>query len=294
MIAVSDYHTLMETIAQSEWPDLRFHMRTCKNMRCEEFGAFGLAFKSAPTLRHGFERITRYIRLHNRLTAFRGEQRGDVFCWTAESPSTARLGSFLSNEAALATTLTLCRETTTSNLRPHNVQFAHERDGSIDSLVEHFGRVPVFGAEVDAMHFSTDQVDQPCTIGDPAIWKFMTEHLDQEIASNRHNDLPFESQVIEEITKLLSGGVPQLSDVAATLGLGARTFQRRLSDRGKTFQTLVDEARQQLAQQLVGTSRYSLTEVAFLTGFSEQSSFSRAFKRWSGQTPRAYRVEARS
>lgn len=290
MVAVSDYFTLLETIAQSEWPDVRFHMRTCQSWNCEDFGPFGLAFKSAPTMRHGFQRIWRYIGLHNRVSDFSAEERGGRFCWSMHTPPVARLGSFLSNEAAMATTLTLCRETSGRDLRPRHVQFVHEREGSIDALIAHFGRVPVFGADCDSLHFGIDQVDQPCAIGDAAIWNFLTGHLDQALASEDSNELPFETRVIEEISKLLSGGVPKLTEVSKNLGLGGRTFQRRLSERGKTFQSLVDEARQQLAQQLVSASPYSLAEVAFLTGFSEQSAFSRAFRRWSGQTPRAYRV----
>ncbi|CUH87088.1 Virulence-regulating protein VirS [Phaeobacter sp. CECT 5382] len=291
MVSVADYYDLLEAIAESEFPDLQFHMKTCRSMCCDEFGVFGLAFKSAPTLRHGFQRIWRYIRLHNRVASFSADQDGDRFCWSMQAPYVDRLGSFLSNEAAMATTLTLCRETTSNDLQPRHVQFVHEREGSIDALVAHFGCVPEFGAQSDALHFDIEQVDQPCTIGDAGIWSFLIEHLDQALAKEEVCEQPFETQVIEEIAKLLSGGVPQLSEVSKTMGLGGRTFQRRLNERGKSFQALVDEARQKLAQQLISASTYSFSEIAFLTGFSEQSAFSRAFKRWSGQTPKAYRLE---
>ena len=109
------------------------------------------------------------------------------------------------------------------------------------------------------------------------------------LEKERDQEQSFEAQVIEEIAKLLSGGVPQLSEVAKNMGLGGRTFQRRLSERGHSFQSLTDESRRKLAQQLIQSSNYSFSEIAFLTGFSEQSAFSRAFKRWSGQTPKAYR-----
>ncbi len=290
MVAMSDYHCLMETIAKSEWPRLQFHMKTCKSMRCDEFGLFGLAFKTAPTLRHGFQSIWRYIQLHNRVSVFSAEEKNGRYCWSMAAPPISRLGSFLSNEAAMATTLNLCRETTCQSLQPVHVQFMHEREGCIEPLVEHFGCVPEFGADADAMYFSLDQVARPCLIGDPALWNYMTGHLDQALAEEQNPQTPFEAQVIEEIVKLLSSGVPQLCDVSKVLGLGIRTFQRRLQEQGKTFQTLVDEARQQLAEQLVLTSSYTFTEIAFLTGFSEQSAFSRAFKRWSGQSPKAYRL----
>ncbi|MFD0982641.1 AraC family transcriptional regulator ligand-binding domain-containing protein [Tropicimonas aquimaris] len=289
MVAPQAYHSLLEAIAESEWPDLRFHMRVCSGMRCEAFGAFGLAFKSAPTLRHAFQRLSRYTRLHNGVSEFSAVDREAVFCWTHRQPVLPRLGVYLSNEAAMATTLTLCRETTTSDLTPVRVQFTHRRDGSKDALVEHFGIEPVFGAEVDGLQLAIDQVDRPTTIGDAGIWRFFTDHLESLLQAEDPAEPSLETQVVEEVAKLLSGGVPPLAEVAMTLGMGTRTLQRRLSERGTTYQAVVDEARRHLAQQLVGDKRYSLSEIAFLTGFSEQSAFTRAFKRWEELSPRAFR-----
>ncbi|MYM56292.1 AraC family transcriptional regulator ligand-binding domain-containing protein [Thalassovita mangrovi] len=292
MVSAGDYHTLLETIADSEWPDLRFHMRVCAGMRCEDFGAFGLAFKAAPTLRHAFQRLGRYTRLHNQVSTFSYVDRDGIFCWTHEKPCSDRLGAQLANEAAMATTLTLSRENTMQGLTPLRVQFAHERGGSTEALAEHFGIEPVFGAEIDGMQFALEDVDRATSVGDPAIWKFFNDHLETTLPATGEAEPVLEAQVVEEITKLLSGGVPQLSEVAAALAMGPRTLQRRLSDQGKTYQELVNDARRQLAQQLVSETRYSLSEIAFLTGFSEQSAFTRAFKRWSGQTPGAYRSSA--
>jgi AraC-like DNA-binding protein len=81
-----------------------------------------------------------------------------------------------------------------------------------------------------------------------------------------------------------------VSSIASGLAMSARTLQRRLSEQGHSFQGVVDMTRKVLAQRLLAETDYSLAEVAFLTGFSEQSGFSRAFKRWAGQTPRSYRL----
>ena len=101
-----------------------------------------------------------------------------------------------------------------------------------------------------------------------------------------------EHKVRRAVSEKLSEGVPTLTEIATALGMGARTLQRRLSDKDQSFQGLVDLARRELAQQLLLETDYSLAEIAFLTGFSEQSGFTRAFKRWSGQTPRSYRLAA--
>ncbi len=72
--------------------------------------------------------------------------------------------------------------------------------------------------------------------------------------------------------------------------MSERILHRRLADEGENFQSLVTRSRREAAEALLSDDRHSLVEVAFLTGFSDQSSFQRAFKGWTGQTPTTYRT----
>ena len=72
--------------------------------------------------------------------------------------------------------------------------------------------------------------------------------------------------------------------------MSERTLHRRLADEGASFQTIATQARREAAEALLGTTEHPLADVAFLTGFADQSAFTRAFKRWTGQTPTAYRA----
>ena len=74
--------------------------------------------------------------------------------------------------------------------------------------------------------------------------------------------------------------------------MSGRTLQRRLAEQDTSFQELVDDARRDLAKRLLRETEFSLIEVAFMTGFSEQSALTRAFKRWVGSTPGAYRADS--
>jgi AraC-like DNA-binding protein len=98
-------------------------------------------------------------------------------------------------------------------------------------------------------------------------------------------------QTKNAIAQTLSEGAPKMAEIARELGLSARSFHRRLSEQGMSFQTLTEQTRRDLAEGLLRDERHSLAEIAFLTGFAEQSSFTRAFKRWVGQTPAIYRKE---
>jgi AraC-like DNA-binding protein len=74
--------------------------------------------------------------------------------------------------------------------------------------------------------------------------------------------------------------------MARALNLSQRSLQRKLSERGTTFRQVVDDTRKQLAEQYLKDSMLSVSEIAYLLGFAEVSSFSRAFRRWTGQAPR--------
>ncbi|MEM7329632.1 MAG: helix-turn-helix transcriptional regulator [Pseudomonadota bacterium] len=117
----------------------------------------------------------------------------------------------------------------------------------------------------------------------------VTEH---SLAKGSRIDLA--GRVRHAVADTLNDGVPTLSAIASEMGLGPRTLQRRLSDSGHSFQSIVDLARKELAMRFLRETELCLAEIAFLTGFSEQSGFTRAFKRWAGQTPRSYRLETSS
>ena len=90
------------------------------------------------------------------------------------------------------------------------------------------------------------------------------------------------------IDQLPSGKVTDAT-IASTLNRTDRTLQRQLKKEGTTFKTLLNEIRNELAQNYICDSQLSLTEISFMLGFSELSSFSRAFKRWAGESPVKYR-----
>lgn len=145
-----------------------------------------------------------------------------------------------------------------------------------------------FGSDRDALLISREAMESPNKLGDKGITQFLTQHLDQELqAVTREQSL--EEQTKQVIARALSEGLPKMEEVARRLGISVRSLHRRLADHGLTFQALTEDTRRDLAEGLLRDERYALSEIAFLTGFSEQSSFNRAFKRWSGETPANFR-----
>ena len=96
-------------------------------------------------------------------------------------------------------------------------------------------------------------------------------------------------QVRRQLTAQLSSGMANQESIANELHMSLRTLQRKLESEGTTFKRLLEETRKGLAIQYMAESHHSVNEITYLLGFSEASNFSRAFKRWTGQSPSAYR-----
>jgi len=138
------------------------------------------------------------------------------------------------------------------------------------------------------MLLSHQSLSDPNILGDEGITRFLVSHLDHELA--QIDDAPaLQTQTKSEIARALSEGLPKMAEIARRLGMSARSFHRRLAEHGLSFQTLTEETRREIATSMLRDEAYALSEIAFLTGYSEQSAFNRAFKRWMGVTPAAYR-----
>lgn len=289
MVSSTDYYNFFAALAERDPSGIELPLRIGTTMRSDEYGAFGLAWKSAPDLRGSYVRSERYGRVLGSAETYSLEQSAEGLFLSLEKEGDGSLGMLLSNEASLSAVVTISQEVSTAPFVPQAVFFKHAPRGDTSVYTAHFGCPVHFESGRDALLVSEDSLAAPNKLGDETIAKFFDRHLEQELAV-RSDENSLDKRVRLTVVQLLSEGVPTLSLIASRLGMSARTLQRRLSDQGQSFQNLVDLARQELAQQLLRDTDYSLAEIAFLTGFAEQSGFTRAFKRWAGQTPRSYRL----
>ena len=292
MVAASDYYKFFADVARADPNGIELPLRVGATMRCENYGAFGLAWKSALDLRGSCERAVRYARVLTSVTTYEIREAGEgVYLCLHRNGDRSELGLRLSNEASIASVAAISQEVSTSTFQPLAVYFKHELPSSATPHEHHFGCPVYFGSDKDALLISHDTMRAANRVGDLGIVRFLDSHLDEEM-SKFDDNASLERRVRVQISRQLSQGVPTVSSIASHFGMSARTLQRRLSERGYSFQSLVDESRRELAERLLKGTEYPLTEVAFMTGFSDQSAFNRAFKRWAGQTPRSFRIKA--
>ncbi len=289
MIADTDYYALCEHVARADPHGVSVPLRVGSLMVCDDYGAFGLAWKTAPNLRASYARAERYARVLTSVSTYEFITEAGASYMVLNRAGERTLGLRLSNEQTIVAVTQISREVSPEPFNPAAVYFRHASPGDVSAHEEYFGCPVYYGADRDALEVSEENLARPNRLGDAGVAAFIDLHLDEELeAVAMEKDLA--ARVREAVANALSSGVPTISDIAGTFGMSGRTLQRRLAEDGHTFQALVDAARRELAERLLEATDYSLAEVAFLTGFSDQSAFTRAFKRWAGQTPRSFRL----
>jgi len=289
MISDAHYYSFFERAAAIDRNGTTLPLRTGAAMRSDDYGAFRLAWKSATTLRGSYHRAERYAQVLTTVATYEVEATNDGAYIHLHRAGERHLGMRLSNEATIASVLTISQEVSTAAIHPLAVYFKHAAPASIADHETFFGCPVHFDSDRDALLISNESLQAPNKLGDASISKFFQSHLESEVAK-LEEETSLDRQIRRHVTQCLSEGMPMLSEVARHFGMSGRTLQRQLAELGYSYQTLVDESRRQLAENLLRETDFSLVEVAFMTGFSEQSAFARAFKRWAGQTPRNFRI----
>ncbi len=291
-LAEADYFDLVDWVRRNSPDRVGLPLAYARAVDIDNLGALGLAMKTAPKLRDSLKRAERYFKLLTDTVSYRLDETSTPSQFTLLRQTREHPALFLRNECALCGFGRIFKQFVGPELSFVQVSFRHEQpDASVTRYEEFFGCPVSFGAERNAIAIEPDMLDLPTRLGDVAVSRFLTEHLDAELGALASDD-SFERTLAEHLSEALSNGIPKASAVARAIGMSERTLYRRLSETGLSYQDVLENTQKSLAENLLAQGTFSITDVAFLTGFSEQSSFSRAFKRWVGQTPGAYRRNA--
>jgi AraC-like DNA-binding protein len=247
--------------------------------------------RSAPTLRDALERMARYVAIFNdRVVVAFAEAKGEGTISHHLPGHPLCLGRH-GNEFFAASTLHRARLAAGRELEPTHVFFAHPPPSDLAPLRSFFGpgaRLS-FEAERNGVTLSRDDLDRPLPSHDPALLGLVDSHAARSLADHRPEPTALADRARARIRERLRELEPTIDDVAADLGMSGRTLQRRLADEGLTHQGLLQAVREELAKAYLADPARPVAEVAFLLGYAELAPFHRAFRRWTGTTPAAYR-----
>jgi AraC-like DNA-binding protein len=246
------------------------------------FHALGYAWLASHTLRHALNRFIRYLRIVSEKIFITLEDCPDGLT-LAFNYKILGMRVPAQIDMGMAMTIHICRLNFGENLRPVAVNIMH---GAPPCTEKYFGlfKAPVrFSSEKDSMTFATADADKWLIGANPQLARLNDQVMIEYLAKLNKDDII--DRVTAAIVDMLpSGGVAD-EKVSGTLNLSVRSLQRRLKEVGTTFRTILDEVRKDLASTYVRDPEIELAEIAFLLGFSEQSAFSRVYRRWTGVAP---------
>jgi len=193
------------------------------------------------------------------------------------------------SEALLCAYVFIIRRITQNNSGLLEVRFKHTRPKDIIEHNDLFLAPLLFDQEKNELVIDKNTLNLPVFLADPKL----LETLEDLAKKQLHNLYPpniWTERVILIIVKLLSKGEnTDINTIASNLAVSARNLQNRLKEEKTSYQKIFDHVRKEVASDYLIKKNISICDIAFLLGFSEQSAFNHAFKRWSGLTPGQYR-----
>jgi AraC-like DNA-binding protein len=255
----------------------------------DEGNVVSLAAMHSPTLGEGLQKLALYKRLvcPERITidVADGEARLRFEWLLAEDAPPALLTDII-----FAGVTNLARCGTQTALKPRRLEFMRRRTNEA-TLKAHFGCELCFDAGHDVLVFDESALALPMVRRNAQLLAVLLPGLDREMAHDAHQR-SLADDVRAALGEAMCGDRPAIARIAKSLGMSARTMQRRLGELGTTYQNLLDDVRRRSARRLLASTDLGTGEVAFLLGFEEVNSFARAFHSWEGTTPSRWRARA--
>jgi AraC-like DNA-binding protein len=192
------------------------------------------------------------------------------------------------SEEMLSTMVRVGRGLTGVEWAPREVHFEHAEPPDVSEHRRIF-RAPVrFNRPLTKLVFDASLLALPLVAADPALGSLLERHA-EELLANSPRLGAFAERVRRTIKESLPGGEARMEAACRTLGVSARTLQRKLREEGTSFQQLLEETQRTLAEFYLRKPDVAICEISYSLGFSQPSGFHRAFRRWTGLTPKEFR-----
>jgi AraC-like DNA-binding protein len=250
-------------------------------------GVVGLLLRQAPNVGSALQDLVKYLHLHDRGAVSKLSVDGDVAVLSYAIYHQGAESADQIADGALAIGCNLMRGLCGPDWKPHEVLISHRKPADAAPLKRFFQAPIRFDAEEAALVFSTECLDRSLPAADPDLHRLLQVHLHD---LDRAEGGEFPDQMRRILRSLLLHHQCSADGMAKLFAIHRRTLNRRLRSHGTGFHLLVEEARYQIARQLMSETRVPLAQVAAALDYSEPSAFTRAFRRWSGMSPTEWRA----
>jgi AraC-like DNA-binding protein len=192
-------------------------------------------------------------------------------------------------EFFMTTLVRMCRHLTGQMLQPRSVTLTHQRNAVSSEFSNFFGGKLEFGGVADEVVFSKSVENIPLTSADHFLNALLLKYCDEARSNRSTKPNTLRTSIENAIVPLLPHEKLRVSDISRELGLSKRTLARRMTAEGLSFSGILRDLRYDLAKQYLNEANLSISTIAWLLGYQQVSSFTHAFKRWMGKTPKQVR-----
>jgi AraC-like DNA-binding protein len=259
------------------------------SLHLKHLGMLGHVLMNCATIGEVQTQLARYIRLLGQIgqpvLTLHGPQAHVLWQWPYDTPAPGVVAQFM-----LAARATFMRWFAGRNDLAFDVHFHFAPPADPTPHQRLFGGVIRYAQPESKVVFDRRYLDLPVVAADQELRR-QVEARARDLLAQLSDEPPTFLDLKAALSTRLAHGHATLQHGATALGTTPRTLQRRLADEGLSFQQALDAARRERAEQLLREGNASLSQIAFLLGYTEQSTFQNAFRKWTGASPGAYRKQ---
>lgn len=288
-LPMADLGRLVELCVQATGRE-DFGLLVADHVPVSSLGLVGFLLKQAPDARTALFDLVHYLHYNDRCSVPFFDVRDGLatFSYRVIEPDVRAIDQI--QDGAIGILRNILRALCGARIVPTAVTLARPRPAAPARYERFFGVPVTYGADVSAMTFPESWLDTPLPHADPALRRLLKEQIDL-MEAEEADDFP------EKVRRLLRACLITqactIDEISALLHVNRRTLSRRLEQAGTSFRTLSGEIQYEIARQFIENTPLSMTQIALALRFSEASAFTRAFHKWSGMSPRAWRMRHR-
>ncbi len=275
------------TLSREASGDEAIGLRTGRYAKPMHFYAFGYSWMASSTLLGALQRLVRYFHVMSTASVeISLTENENSYSLSAVFPDQAKSPPKEGIDSGMTALLALCDIVAEKEVRPIRVDLTCAASVHPDAYRAAL-RAPIrFGAKVGAIHFDKDLLRELLPHGTPDIAKATDRIAEQYIEALDPHKVA--SQVKRLLIDLLPSGKVEQELISSRLNRSTSTLQRQLQEEGVSYREVLESTQRSLAENYLRDRKHSHAQIAYLLGFSEQSNFSRAFKRWTTLSPRQF------
>lgn len=274
-------------LAASHIPDPGWGLKMAQCWHPGNLGVLGHAWLASSTLRTSLTRLTRYWRIVTTRADTRVDDTPAGLRFSYALPPTHPVIEAVLPDGVLSLVLEMCRVNSGERILPVQVTLRRPHPDTAEAWTACFGCAVTFGAADNSFTLAKADVDRILPTSNRPLAGVLDSLLTDQLARLSRQDVV--SRCKSELLEQLTSGDPTADDIAQRLHMSSRTLQRKLAEANTTYLKLVDDTRRDMALRYIEDRSKSISDITFLLGFSSQSAFSRAFKRWTGVSPTEHR-----